>query len=53
MSITQATVGEIKKLGTAEKIRIVEEIWDSILEQGDAPDLTEAQAAELNRRIDS
>jgi len=52
-SITQATVEEIKKLGVAEKILIVEEIWDSILEAGEIPELSAEQAGELNRRIDS
>lgn len=53
MSITQATVEEIKKLGVAEKIQIVEEIWDSILDTGPLPELTAEQANTLSRRIDA
>ncbi len=53
MSINQATIDEIKKMGLSEKILIVEEIWDSIAKDSEYPDLTDAQRSELNRRIDS
>jgi putative addiction module component (TIGR02574 family) len=53
MSINQITIDEIKKLSLPEKILIVEEIWDSIAEDDEYPELTEAQRIELNRRIDS
>lgn len=47
------TIDEIKKLNVSEKIMIVEEIWDSIVKNDEYPELTEAQCAELNKRIDS
>ncbi|MFM8330799.1 MAG: addiction module protein [Candidatus Methylumidiphilus sp.] len=53
MSITQSTIDEIKRLSVSEKIRIVEEIWDSIMAQEQYPDLTEQQSHTLNTRLDS
>ena len=53
MSITQSTVDEIKLLSVSERILIVEEIWDSIMAQGQYPDLTKEQERILNERIDS
>jgi putative addiction module component (TIGR02574 family) len=42
------------KLPIPERIRLVEEIWDSIAEQqnADSVELTPAQTAELERRIE-
>ena len=43
---------EAAALSVAEKIQLVEDLWDDIaLSSEDAP-LTEAQRMELNRRID-
>lgn len=53
MNAVHATVAEINKLSLAEKILIVEEIWDNIFKDNEYLPLTEPQAAELNRRIDS
>jgi putative addiction module component (TIGR02574 family) len=47
------TPSEIKKLSVAERILIVEEIWDSIADEQEALQLTEAQRAELDRRLAS
>lgn len=44
---------EIKKLSIAERILIVEEIWDSIAAEQEAIQVTEAQKAELDRRLTS
>lgn len=41
---------EIKKLSVAEKILLVEEIWDDIATNREE-DLTDAQKAELDRRL--
>ncbi|AOY58380.1 addiction module protein [Desulfococcus multivorans] len=46
------TFSEIKKLSVNERIRIVQEIWDSIVEDQRALSLTEAQRDELDRRLD-
>ena len=47
------TPSEIKKLSVAERILIVEEIWDSIAAEQESVKLTEAQKVELDRRITS
>jgi putative addiction module component (TIGR02574 family) len=44
---------EIMKLSVAERILIVEEIWDSIAAEQESVQVTEAQKAELDRRIAS
>ncbi|MGO8943057.1 MAG: addiction module protein [Syntrophobacteraceae bacterium] len=44
---------EIKKLSVAERILIVEEIWDSVAAEQESVKLTEAQKTELDRRITS
>jgi putative addiction module component (TIGR02574 family) len=42
---------EVLQLPIAERIRLVEAIWDSIAEESDAVPLTDAQRAELDRRL--
>ena len=44
---------EIKKLSVAERILIVEEIWDSIAAEQESVQVADAQKAELDRRIAS
>ena len=41
---------EWKRLSIAERIELVEDIWDSIAEESDRLPLTDAQRAELDRR---
>ncbi len=46
-----ALIPEIEKLTLAERIQLVEDLWDSIAEEaGDSLQLTEAQITELRRR---
>ena len=40
-----------KNLSIPERIRLVEEIWDSIAEENEAFELTETQKRELDRRL--
>ena len=42
---------ELLKLSVAERIQLVEDLWDSIAADADAYPLTEAQKAELDRRL--
>jgi putative addiction module component (TIGR02574 family) len=43
---------DISGLSVSERIQLAEDLWDSVAaETGDLP-LTEAQAAELDRRLD-
>lgn len=44
---------EIRSLPVAQRIDLVEQIWDSIVEDEQAFELTDAQQAELDRRIAS
>ena len=40
------------KLSKSERILLVEQIWDSLAREQDAPELTAAQQRELSRRLD-
>ena len=42
---------EIRSLPVAERIYLLEQIWDSIVEDEQAFDLTDAQRSELDRRM--
>ncbi len=44
---------QIKKLSVAERILLVEEIWDSIARENEAFELSEAEKEELDRRSQS
>ena len=47
------THGDIVKLTLSERIQLVQDLWDSIAECPEAVSLTEAQKAELDRRLDA
>jgi putative addiction module component (TIGR02574 family) len=44
---------QAKKLSIPDRILLVEEIWDSIAEENQAFELTDAQKRELDRRLES
>lgn len=44
---------EIRFLPVPERLTLVEQIWDSIVEDGEQIELTDAQKAELDRRLDA
>lgn len=44
---------QIKKLSIKQRIRLVEEIWDSIARENESFELTKAQKGELDRRMKS
>ena len=46
------TVFDFSKLSVAERIQLAEDLWDSIPPEGADIPLTEAQKAELDRRLD-
>jgi putative addiction module component (TIGR02574 family) len=50
MSTILRTLG-IDQLSVAERVLLVEEIWDSIADEADQTPLTEAQKQDLQRRI--
>jgi putative addiction module component (TIGR02574 family) len=45
-------LSDILELSVAERLQLVEEIWDSIADVPEGLDLTEAQKVELDRRLD-
>ena len=44
---------QAKKLSIPDRILLVEEIWDTIAEENQAFELTDAQKLELDRRLES
>lgn len=44
---------DVSRLTVAERIILVEEIWDSIVEQEESFEITEAQRNELDKRMES
>jgi putative addiction module component (TIGR02574 family) len=48
--MARISVADILQLPVAERLRLVEAIWDSIVESPEAVELTDAQRAELDRR---
>ena len=44
---------QAKKLSIPDRILLVEEIWDTIAEDNQAFELTDAQKRELDRRLES
>jgi putative addiction module component (TIGR02574 family) len=43
---------ELLKLSVAERIQLVEDLWDSIARDPDLVPVTDAQKAELDRRLE-
>jgi putative addiction module component (TIGR02574 family) len=46
-------VDTAKKLPLAERIELIEALWESIAQDGYEPPLTPEQASELDRRLDA
>ncbi|HXI26508.1 MAG TPA: addiction module protein [Pyrinomonadaceae bacterium] len=44
---------QAKRLSIADRILLVEEIWDTIAEENQAFELTDSQKRELDRRLES
>lgn len=47
------TKADILELSVSERIQLVEDIWDSIIEIPEAIPLTQTQKEELNRRLEA
>jgi putative addiction module component (TIGR02574 family) len=47
------TLDEVLQLPVPERIRIVEAIWDSIVDSPEAFEISDEQRAELDRRLES
>jgi putative addiction module component (TIGR02574 family) len=44
---------DISRLTVAERIQLAEDLWDSLAEAPEVLELTEAQRAELDRRLEA
>ena len=49
--MTSPEIQEILKLSVAERLRLVEDIWDSVAASPDTLPVTDAQRHELDRRL--
>ena len=45
-------INQAKSLSIPDRIRLVEEIWDTIVEENESFELTDAQKCELDRRLE-
>ena len=45
------TISDLLHLSVAERLQLVEDLWDSIAEEPEAMQLTQAQKEELDRRM--
>jgi putative addiction module component (TIGR02574 family) len=52
-SVKTLTPSGVLSLSVAERIQLVEDIWDTIAEVPDEVGLTDSQKAELDRRLDA
>lgn len=50
--VNSNSIEDIKKLSVAERILIVEDIWDSIISSEDDFPISDAQKKELDSRLD-
>ncbi len=50
--MSNVPIEELLKLSVAERIQLVEDLWDSIAADADDFPLTDAQKAELDRRLE-
>jgi putative addiction module component (TIGR02574 family) len=51
--MSKISIADVAELSVAERIQLAEDIWDTIPEASEAPKLTEAQRAELDRRLEA
>ncbi len=51
--MTNMALAEIANLSVAERIQLAEDIWETLVSAPEAIPLPEAQAAELDRRLEA
>lgn len=49
--MSEISVSDLLHLSVAERIQLVEDLWDSIATEPEAMELTEAQREEIDRRL--
>lgn len=47
------SMDDIRQLSVSERIQLVEDIWDTIVESQEGVSLTDGQREELDRRLDA
>ena len=48
----QTVLSEVESWPVGERVRLVQDVWDRLPDQGDGPELTGEMKAELDRRIE-
>ena len=51
-TMKEPSLGDILQLGVAERIQLVEDVWDSIAAVPESVPLTQEQRLELDRRLE-
>jgi putative addiction module component (TIGR02574 family) len=51
--MSRISLADVLELSVAERIQLAEDIWDPIPKASEAPKLTDAQRAELDRRLEA
>jgi len=51
--MSKISLADVLELSVAERIQLAEDIWDTIPKASEAPKLTDAQRAELDRRLEA
>jgi putative addiction module component (TIGR02574 family) len=49
----QTVLTEVDSWPVEDRLRLLEEVWDRLIDQGYEPDVTEELKAELDRRLDA
>ncbi len=48
----QAVLDEVESWPVDDRVRLVQDVWDRLVDRGYEPELTEAMKAELDRRVE-
>ena len=51
--MSKISIADVLDLSVAERIQLAEDIWDTIPKASAAPKITDAQRAELDRRLEA
>lgn len=51
--MSKITLGELSELSVTERIELVQDLWDSVVEDEAAVPVTPEQKAELDRRLEA
>ena len=51
--MSKISIADVLDLSVAERIQLAEDIWDTIPKASEAPKITDAQRAELDRRLEA